>query len=287
MMKRTETGRRIFRILIVLVLSFALCACTGGSSSSSLTAEDGRRVLRVGMECAYAPNNWMEEKKSDTNVVIENVPGMYAEGYDVQIARLIGEQLDADIVVVRLDWEDLIDSLNAGEIDLIIAGMADTEERRELISFSDCYSAQKTEYGILLYKDSKYASAESLDDLAGAALMGQKGTRYDEVIDQIDGAVHLSPVSSVVNMVDRLLNKTCDGIVADELLSAAYLTKYALQLTFVTFEDGKGFDIGFEGSCAGIRKEDTELLEQVNRALAEISMETRKELENQAIADMP
>ena len=78
------------------------------------------------MECAYAPNNWQEDQASDTNLPIENVSGFYAEGYDVQMAKQIGSALDAEIVIVKLSWDGLIDSLKSGQIDMVIAGMADT-----------------------------------------------------------------------------------------------------------------------------------------------------------------
>ena len=71
---------------------------------------DNQNVLRVGMECAYAPNNWQEDQASDTNLPIENVSGFYAEGYDVQMAKQIGSALDAEIVIVKLSWDGLIDS---------------------------------------------------------------------------------------------------------------------------------------------------------------------------------
>ena len=80
--------------------------------------------LRVGMECAYAPNNWQESEASDTNVPIENVPGAYAEGYDVQIARIIADQLGVvadDITLETNLTKDLeADSLDAVEIIMAI-----------------------------------------------------------------------------------------------------------------------------------------------------------------------
>ena len=46
------------------------------------------------MECAYAPSNWQESAATDTNVPVENVAGAYTEGCDVQIARILADQLD-------------------------------------------------------------------------------------------------------------------------------------------------------------------------------------------------
>ena len=56
------------------------------------TAESNQ--FRVGMECAYAPSNWQESAATAANVPVENVAGAYTEGYDVQIARILADQLD-------------------------------------------------------------------------------------------------------------------------------------------------------------------------------------------------
>ena len=50
--------------------------------------------FRVGMECAYAPSNWQESAATAANIPVENVAGAYTEGYDVQIARILADQLD-------------------------------------------------------------------------------------------------------------------------------------------------------------------------------------------------
>ena len=127
--------RRTLSLLLALVMLVALGAFASAEDSASaetsvtLTDEDVASLsylngqLRVGMECAYAPNNWQESEASDTNVPIENVPGAYAEGYDVQIARIIADQLGLELVVVKMDWDGLIEALNQGQIDAIIAGM--------------------------------------------------------------------------------------------------------------------------------------------------------------------
>lgn len=62
-------------------------------------------------------------------------------------------------------------------------------------------------------KDSAYAGATSLEELSGASILGQRGTRLDTVIDQIPGVNHISPVDTIPAMLDRLLKGTVDGIV--------------------------------------------------------------------------
>ena len=279
--------RRTITLLLALVMMLSLAAC--GSSNSAApaaapAASDGKGVLRVGMECAYAPNNWQESAATDTNLPIENLPGGYAEGYDVQIARRIGEATGYDIAVVMLSWDGLIEALNQGQIDMIIAGMADTAARREAINFSDPYHV--TEYGIMLDESSPYAGATTIHDFAGASILGQKDTQLDTVIDQMDGVEHLTPVSSVPNMISRLQEGTCDAIVVNVENSGAYLEANP-SFRVIRFAQGDGFDLGFVGACVGLRKSDDALLGEVNAALATIDQATRDELWNTAVENQP
>lgn len=278
--------RSVMLVLIACVLLISTGCSAGSDETQDSTVGSGKTVYRVGMEVAYAPNNWQEDSASDTNLPIENLPGFYAEGYDVQIAKLIGEYLDADIVIVKLAWEGLIEALNQGQIDMIIAGMADTEERKQSIAFSDSYSVQNTEYCMLVTKEGGYANASKLSDFRGASVLGQKGTRYDEVIDQIDGVDHLPPVDSVANMLSRLEAGTADALVIDTETGVSYLSAYP-DFTIVYFEEGQGFNIGFTGACVGMRLTDTELVKRVNEALATIDYDTRNTLSETAKANMP
>lgn len=93
----------------------------------------------VGLECNYAPFNWTENSPSPYNYPINNAPGKYADGYDVQIAKAVAASLGKVLVIEKLEWEALIPSLQAGKIDAIIAGMSPTEDRRESVNFTDAY----------------------------------------------------------------------------------------------------------------------------------------------------
>ena len=276
--------RRTITILLALLMVLSLAACGSSAPAAPAPAAESRPVLRVGMECAYAPNNWQESEPSDTNLPIENLPGGYAEGYDVQIARRIGEAAGYDIAIVMLGWDGLIEALNQGQIDMIIAGMADTAARREAINFSDPYHV--TEYGIMLDRSSPYASAKTIHDFAGASVLGQKDTMLDSVIDQMEGVEHLTPVSSVPNMISRLQEGTCDAIVVNVENSGAYLESNP-NFTVVRFAQGDGFDLGFVGACVGLRKSDEALLAEVNAALAGIDDAARDELWNTAVENQP
>ena len=289
--------RRITAILLALIMTFALCAC-GSSAPAATTAPAASEApapaddplasyngqLRVGMECAYAPSNWQESEASDTNVPVENVPGAYAEGYDVQIARIVADALGLELVIVKMDWDGLIPALNAGQIDCIIAGMMDTAQRREAINFSEPY--KETIYAMMVNAGSAYENATSIQDFSGASVLGQRDTALDTVIDQIEGVNHLTAVASVPDMVARLQQGACDAIVIN-LESASVYTETNPDFVVIEFEGDNGFELPAKGSCVGVRKSDDALLALVNEALAGVDSETRLAMWDTAVANAP
>ena len=286
--------RRTIATLLAALMLLALTACGAGTASPAQDANDPAEEtapsttessqFRVGMECAYAPSNWQESAATDTNVPVENVAGAYAEGYDVQIARILADQLGKELVIVKLSWDGLIDALNQGQIDAIIAGMMDTAERRESINFSDPY--RETTYGLMVLADSPYLNAASIQDFSGAAVLGQQGTALDDVIEQIEGVDHLSPVGSVPDMISRLQQGTCDAIVINVENAQGYLASNP-NFRLVTFDEGSGFTLPAKGSCVGLRKSDNELLDQINTILSGIDDDARAAMWQAAVDGQP
>ena len=276
--------RRLAAAILALMMVFALTATAFADDAKStppvsqapykeLAYLNGQ--LRVGMECAYAPNNWQEAKASETNVPIENVPGSYAEGYDVQWAKIIADYLGLELVIVKMDWDGLIPALNEGQIDAIIAGMMDTAERREAINFTTPYHA--TDYGMMVNAGSPFENAKTIQDFAGASVLGQKDTALDTVIDQIQGVNHLTAVSSVPDMLARLQQGACDAITVNVENSPAYMAANP-DFRLITFAEGDGFELPAKGACVGIRYDDADLLTLVNEALASVDQEQRDEM---------
>ena len=286
--------KKIITTLCTLAMSLSLFGCTAGltdnpnynASASTEDTSKEKTVLRIGMECDYAPNNWQESTATDTNLPISNLSGFYAEGYDIQMSKLLAEKMDVDIEIVKLAWTGLIQALKEGQIDMIIAGMADTSERKESIAFSNTYSVRKTEYVLVVKKDSKYVNATSIQDFSGATVIGQINTFYDTAIDQINGVVHAPAAQDVPNMTSQLQEGLVDAIVLDED-TAESKYKGDDDYKILTFDEGKGFTIDMTGACVGIRLEDTTLLKNVNDALAQIDTSTREKLMEEAKANMP
>ena len=237
------------------------------TSSSSGVLGDGK-TLRVGMEAAYAPYNWQEEKASDTTIPIENVSGAYADGYDVQIAKKIAEGLGMEPVAVKMEFGALVDSLNNGTIDIICAGMSVTPERSQSADFTDSYIDD--EVVMVVKQDSKYADATKLSDFDGATVLGQKDTFYDDLIDEIPNVNHLTPVATVPLVVDGIENGTCDAITFSSMSLPNLLQNYP-DLKKVELADGDGFSDPGNPDNAAIAKGQDEILAKLNEIIGGIS----------------
>ena len=263
------------------IILFLLCLCIGGMIIVLRKPEEkpmpSKPLLRVGVECDYVPNSWEENTPSEYNLPIANHEGYYAEGYDIQIAKLVADKLDYTLEVRKIAWNDLLPSLNNGDIDAIFSSMLDTEERRKIAAFSDPYEVHKVEYGIIVDSVSPYITAKTLSDFRGAKIVGEKGTKLDEVIDQIPGVIHSKPSDTVPKMIDVVVNGDADGAVIDTDTGHFYEIMNK-NLTLIQFPENEGFKLGFSGVCAGVRKKDTELLHKINIALYGIDRRERKRI---------
>ena len=74
---------------------------TGGGRDDLSDSVIGKDKIRIGMEAAYAPYNWQVSEASEYTIPIDNVQGAYADGYDVQIAKIVCKALGGEPVAVK------------------------------------------------------------------------------------------------------------------------------------------------------------------------------------------
>ena len=113
-------------------------ALDGGLVLSSSNADTSNGVLKIAMECNYAPFNWTQT--TDVNGAVKIAGSdFYANGYDVQVAKYIAAEMGMSLEIYAIEWNSLIPGLNASTYDGIIAGMSPTADREEEVDFTDCY----------------------------------------------------------------------------------------------------------------------------------------------------
>ncbi len=265
---------RKFILLVFLgVFAFTLSAC------SQKTTDTSQKTFTVGMECAYAPYNWTTTQQTDTSYPIDGTND-YCDGYDVNMAKTIANQLNYKLVVKSMSWDGLIPALNAHQIDAIIAGMSPTENRKLSIDFTDAYyrSKDSTDQVVVVLQNGAYSDSQSINDFTGAKIAAQLGTLQDEegLIEQMSGVTHATPLADYPTLVTALESHTIDGFIA-ELPSATQITNTHTDLTYIDFQSGLGFEIpdAFTTTAIGLRKSDTDLKDQINQVLAGISVDQR------------
>lgn len=271
------------RKTLIALLSLLLCLTVTGCGQEN-TNTSGKKTLRVGMECNYAPFNWTDATSNEYNIALSS--GGYCDGYDVAIAKEIAENLDMELEIVKMDWDSLIPGINNDLIDVIIAGMTATAPRKEVIDFTEPY--YESSMTILVRSDSKYANATSLEDFSGAKIAGQLSTLYDTVIDQIPNVEHAVAMESYPLLVQALLSGVIDGVTAEAPVGLGNVAANDGKLTLIHFEEGKGFDVDLTDTSVSIGiKKNSELYQSVSEALAKISAQDRQTMMEEATNRQP
>ena len=250
-------------------------------ASEATTLGDGV-TLRVGMEAAYAPYNWQVSEESEFTIPIENVSGAYADGYDVQVAKRIAEALGMEPVAVKLDFTGLIDALNNGQIDIVCAGMSVDPDRAQSADFSDSYIDD--DIVMITTKDSPYAGATTFADLEGASVMGQAGTMFNDVIEQIPNINHMTPGETVPIVVESLASGTSDVITYSMLSVPKLLETYP---DFVELEMTDKFDGSVMPDNAAIARGQEVVLAKINEVIKAIPEDERQQMWNDCMDRQP
>lgn len=266
------------KLLLGIIVGIFAISCGNKANSN------GENTIKVGMECGYAPFNWFQN--DDKNGGVKTDIG-YCGGYDVEIAKEIAKGLGKELVIVKTEWDALLGpAINSGKVDLVIAGMTATPQRRQSLAFSDSY--YDSDLVVVVKKDGAYANAKTLNDFADAKITAQLNTLHYTVIDQLTGAKKQVAMESFPAMIVALNSNKIDGYVAEKP-SAMAVALSNPNLTYVAFDKENGFKYDTEevSVSIGMKLGNDELLNNVNKILGEITMEKRQEIMENAIKNQP
>ena len=281
--------RRILAIALTMLLMLSL-SVTAFAAEVPSGVEDG--VLTIAMECAYAPYNWTQSDDSNGAVPISNVPGSYANGYDVMIGKKICEANGWQLEVIQSDWDSLVPGVQTGTFDAVIAGQSMTAERAEQVDFAGPYFYATIV--CLTTKNSPYANAKSLADLAGGSCTAQIATIwYDTCLPQITGANMLTAAETAPAMLMALETGMADFVCTDMPTAqgavAAYPDMVILDFSgtdgdfqFTEQERAENVNIGIS-----MMKGNTALREAIDGVLSTMTVEDFNELMAHAIEVQP
>ena len=294
--------KKLIAILMALVMVLSLVACgaqetpapeapveeapiEGIDADAIPGTEDG--ILTVGMECAYAPYNWTQMDDSNGAVAIANVPGSYANGYDVMIAQKICDAYGWELEVMAIGWDGLIPALNAGQIDAVIAGQSMTETRMQEVDMAGPYFYASIV--CVTQKDNALASATGISQLSGSCT-AQTGTIwYDSCLPQIEGAELMPASETAPAMIMAVTSGTVDYICTDMPTAMGACATYdnLVLLDFSQSEDDFEVDEGEINIGISVVKGNTALKEAMDAVLGQMSVEDFNNLMNEAIGYQP
>lgn len=186
-----------------------------------------------------------------------------ADGFDIALIKAIGEKLGVDVQVDNMEFASLVSSIG-NKIDVAIAGMTITDERKEAVDFSEPYY-EAVQY-VLLPEGSEIATAE---DLKNKTIGVQLGTTGDFIASDIEGTT-VNTYNKGVDAVNDLINGRVDCVIIDKNPALVFESKFQDDGSEITAVDGAQFEFEPEYYAIAVPKGDTALVDAINKAIEEL-----------------
>jgi len=239
--------KKLSVMLLTGLTALMLCACgsSKASSGNSLTVEDG--VLTMATNAYFPPYEYYE--------------GSEIVGIDAEIAQAVADKLGLKLKIEDMEFDSIITAVTTGKADMGLAGMTVTEERKQNVNFSDTYATGVQV--VIVPEDSDIAS---IDDLSGKKIGVQLSTTGDIYCTDDFGKENVEEYNKGNDAVMALKSGKIDAVVIDNEPAKNYVESNEglkiLETEYVT-----------EDYAAALNKENTELLDKVNKALEELKAE--------------
>ena len=231
--------KKLLALTLAVLFVFSLAAC---GDSGSLTVEEGK--LTMATNASFPPYEYYE--------------GEEIVGIDAEIAKLIADKLELELVIADVEFDSIIPGVQSGKYDMGMAGMTVTDERKEKVNFSDSYA--KGVQVVIVTEDSAIAS---LDDLDGKKIGVQQSTTGDIYASDDYGEENVTKYANGNIAVEALKAGKVDCVIIDNEPAKAYVkANTGLKILETSYAD--------EDYAISFNKDNTELQEKVNAALKEL-----------------
>ncbi|MCP2035603.1 cystine transport system substrate-binding protein [Planomicrobium sp. HSC-17F08] len=257
-MKKTK---RLLLLLAVLAAAILLAACGSKETSNEAAAsseskeqnawqriEEAGKIV-VGTEGLYYPITYHDETTKELT------------GYDVEVARALGEKLGLEVEFKEMEFDGLLPALRNGQIDIAANDFAITDERKEKFDFT---IPVKHSYGSAIVRESDNSGIESVEDLKGKKVGGSATSNYSKFAQEQGAEVIVYTGSDTV--LPEIVNGRVDATLNDYLVLMRSLEQYdkpGLKLA-------EGVKFSFSSSAIVMPKDSPELKEKLDAALEEL-----------------
>lgn len=202
-MKRRQLFSVAFVGTIAGIALLNACTSSGGSSN---TAEQSKKLI-MATSADYPPYEFIKTAGGREEIV----------GFDVDIAKAIGEELGYEVEVQNVDFNGLIPALQAGRADFVMAGMTPTEERQKNVDFSTIYyEAQNT---IVARKGANLTSADSLN---GKNVGVQLGSIQEGAAKDIQG-INIVRLNRINEIIQELKSGRIDAAIVENTVAKGFI----------------------------------------------------------------
>ncbi|MEE0808807.1 MAG: basic amino acid ABC transporter substrate-binding protein [Acutalibacteraceae bacterium] len=225
--------------IIALLMCVAMLACFAGCGAKT------DNTLTMGTNAAFPPYEFVD----DNGKIV---------GIDAEIAAAIAEKLDMELEIKDMDFDSLITACAGGSVDVVLAGLTVTDERKESVNFSDTYA---TGVQVIIVKEG--SAIASVDDLEGKMIGVQAGTTGDIYCTDEFGQDKVKQYNNGALAVAALNNDQIDCVIIDNEPAKSFVAANTGLKILDT-------EYAVEDYAIAVAKENTELLDKINDAMAEL-----------------
>ncbi len=267
--------KKLTALLLGTAMVLSLAACGGSASSSESTASseaassEAASTEEASAETASAEVTTVTPGKltMSTNAAFPPYEmtaddGSF-EGIDVEVAGAIADKLGLELQIDDMDFDAALLAAQTGKSDMVMAGVTVTEERQTVMDFSDTYAN-----GIQVVIVPEDSDITSIDDMTGKMIGVQRGTTGDLYCsDTVEnggfGEENVTPYDNGLTAVQALLNGQVDCVVIDNAPAQEFVeANPGLKILDTEYAN--------EEYAIGVAKGNTQLLDAINGALAEL-----------------
>lgn len=252
-----------------LALSLAACGSTASSAASSEAASSDAASSEAASSEAASETETAELSTVEPGKLIMSTNAAFPpyemttdsgefEGIDIETAQAIADKLGLELQIDDMDFDAALLAVQQGKSDMVMAGVTVTDERQNVMDFTDSYATGIQ--SIIVKEDSDIAS---VDDLAGKKIGTQRGTTGYLYCSDDFGDENVVAYDDGLTAVQMLNNGQVDCVVIDNAPAKEFIAANpGLKLLDTAYVE--------ESYAIGIGKGNTELKDAINTALEEL-----------------
>ena len=259
-----KLSKKLLTGVLVATMTCGLFGC--GSTSSESDSSTGAQVsqesgkmadikakgkLVLGTASGYPPYEFVDVTSPSQEVI----------GIDMALAKAIADDIGVELKIEDMTFSALLSSIPANKIDVAIAGICPTDERKKTVDFSDVYVNAEQK---ILVRSEDADKLKTLDDFAGKKVGAQKSTTQEALANDEIKDVTVVSLDKVPDLILELLNGKIDGIVVESVVAQQYiLANPTLQFSDAAFQNN------LKPTAVALNKGNDAMLEEINKVIKE------------------